>query len=99
MHLRTALPPPPAPRPLPALNSIGSPEQLLRRRPDVRVAERRLAGATARVGVAVGDLFPKVTLSGQIGYIAPTFGEFGSADAKAFSFGPSITWAAFDLGR
>jgi outer membrane protein, multidrug efflux system len=81
------------------LNDIGSPEQLLRRRPDVRIAERRLAGATARVGVAVGDLFPKVTLNGQIGYIAPTFGEFGSADAKAFSFGPSITWAAFDLGR
>ena len=50
---------------LPALNSIGTPEQLLRRRPDVRVAERRLAGATARIGVAVGDLFPKVTLVGS----------------------------------
>jgi multidrug efflux system outer membrane protein len=84
---------------LPPLNSIGTPEQLLRRRPDVRVAERRLAGATARIGVATGDLFPKVTLTGSIGYLAPTFGDFGTSDARFFSGGPSITWAAFDLGR
>ena len=84
---------------LPALNDIGTPEQLLRRRPDVRMAERRLAGATARVGVAVGDLFPKVTLTGSIGYVAPTFSGIGTEDAKFFSAGPSITWAAFDLGR
>jgi multidrug efflux system outer membrane protein len=85
--------------PLPALNAIGTPEQLLRRRPDVRVAERQLAAATARVGVAMGDLFPKVTLTGDIGYSAPSFGGFGSNEARFFSFGPSITWAAFDLGR
>jgi multidrug efflux system outer membrane protein len=91
---------PQAPQPaLPLLNAIGTPEQLLRRRPDVRAAERRLAGATARVGVAVGDLFPKVTLTGEVGYFAPTFGEFGSSEARFFSFGPSISWAAFDLGR
>ena len=89
-----------APQPaLPPLNTIGTPEQLLRRRPDVRAAERSLAGATARVGVAVGDLFPKVTLTGQVGYFAPTFGEFGTSEARFFSFGPSISWAAFDLGR
>jgi outer membrane protein, multidrug efflux system len=84
---------------LPPLNSIGTPEQLLRRRPDIRVAERRLAGATARIGVAAGDLFPKVTLVGSVGYLAPTFGEFGQDDARFFTAGPSITWAAFDLGR
>ncbi|HEY1725414.1 MAG TPA: efflux transporter outer membrane subunit [Steroidobacteraceae bacterium] len=90
----------PAPTPdLPALNSIGTPEQLLRRRPDIRVAERRLAGATARIGVAAGDLFPKVTLLGSIGYLAPTFGEFGQTESQFYSAGPSITWAAFDLGR
>jgi multidrug efflux system outer membrane protein len=88
----------PAPE-LPLLNAIGTPEQLLRRRPDVRVAERRLAGATARVGVAVGDLFPKVTMTGEIGFLAPTFGDFGSEPSRFWSFGPSITWAAFDLGR
>jgi outer membrane protein, multidrug efflux system len=84
---------------LPALNSIGTPEQLLRRRPDIRIAERRLAGATARIGVNVGDLFPKVTLTGSFGYIAPTFSQFGEAEAKFFSIGPGISWAAFDLGR
>ena len=91
-----ALAPMPA---LPPLNAIGTPEQLLRRRPDVRVAERRLAAATARVGVAVGDLFPKVTLVGEVGYFAPTFGDFGKSEARFFSVGPSISWAAFDLGR
>ena len=84
---------------LPALNSIGTPEQLLRRRPDIRAAEQRLAGATARIGVAVGDLFPKVTLTGSFGYVAPTFGEFGQSNAKSYSVGPGISWAAFDLGR
>jgi multidrug efflux system outer membrane protein len=85
--------------PMPPLNAIGTPEQLLRRRPDVRIAERRLAAATARVGVAMGDLFPKVTMMGELGYSAPSFGDFGSNEARFFSFGPSITWAAFDLGR
>ncbi len=88
-----------APPPLPPLNAVGTPEQLLRRRPDVRVAERRLAAATARIGVAVGDLFPKVTLTGELGYSGPSFGDFGSNEARFFAFGPSITWAAFDLGR
>ena len=89
-----------APMPaLPPLNAIGTPETLLRRRPDVRVAERRLAAATARVGVAMGDLFPKVTLIGDVGYFAPTFGDFGQSEARFFSVGPSISWAAFDLGR
>jgi multidrug efflux system outer membrane protein len=92
------LTPQPSPK-LPPLNSIGTPEQLLRRRPDIRIAERRLAGATARVGVAVGDLFPKVTITGNFGYLAPTFGDLGQAEAKFFSIGPGITWAAFDLGR
>jgi multidrug efflux system outer membrane protein len=91
---------PQAPMPsLPNLNAIGTPEQLLRRRPDVRVAERRLAAATARVGVATGDLFPKVTMVGEVGYWAPTFGDFGQSEARFFSVGPSISWAAFDLGR
>jgi multidrug efflux system outer membrane protein len=97
--LNASLAPPAPPPALPLINAIGTPEELLRRRPDVRVAERRLAGATARIGVAVGDLFPKVTLTGEVGYFAPTFNELGSSDSRFFSFGPSISWAAFDLGR
>jgi outer membrane protein, multidrug efflux system len=99
MALRERLSPQaPSPK-LPVLSTIGTPEQLLRHRPDVRIAERRLAAATARVGVATGDLFPKVTLLGEVGYWAPTFGDFGKSEARYFSVGPSISWAAFDLGR
>ena len=89
-----------APMPeLPAFSSIGTPARLLRRRPDVRVAERQLAAATARVGVAMGDLFPKVTLVGEVGYSAASFGEFGQSQSRYFQAGPSISWAAFDMGR
>jgi multidrug efflux system outer membrane protein len=85
--------------PLPAFASIGTPERLLRRRPDVRVAERELAAATARIGVAMGDLFPRVTLVGEVGYSAASFGQFGESQARFFQAGPSISWAAFDMGR
>jgi multidrug efflux system outer membrane protein len=84
---------------LPQLNTVGDPAALLRRRPDVRVAERTLAGSTARIGVAVGDYFPKVTFNGSIGYDAATFGGLGKTGSDTYSFGPSISWAAFDLGR
>jgi outer membrane protein, multidrug efflux system len=84
---------------LPALNSIGDPATLLRRRPDIRVAERSLAASTARIGVAMGDLFPKVTFTGAIGYNASTFGGLGKSGSDTYSIGPAISWAAFDLGR
>src|SRR6202044_2284947 len=73
---------------LPLLSSIGTPEQLLRHRPDVRVAERQLAAATARVGVAMGDLFPKVTLVGEVGYSTASFSQFGQSQARFFQAGP-----------
>jgi multidrug efflux system outer membrane protein len=84
---------------LPTAIPIGTPEQLLRRRPDVRIAERQLAAATARVGVAVGDLFPKVTVVGSFGYQAATFSALDQGENRFYSFGPSISWPAFDLGR
>jgi len=68
---------------LPALNSIGGPEALLRRRPDVRVAERNLAAATARIGVSVADLFPRITLIGSASYNAGTWRDVGSADSQS----------------
>ena len=97
--LRPQLAPPQAIPELPALNAIGTPETLLRRRPDIRVAERNLAAATARIGVAVGDLFPKVTFVGSIGLNAGSGSGLGDAGAETFAFGPSLSWAAFDLGR
>jgi len=88
--------------PLPALpqtQSIGTPEMLLRRRPDIRIAERELAGATARIGVAVADLFPRISFIGSWGFDAATSSNLGNAASETYSFGPSIQWAAFDLGR
>jgi outer membrane protein, multidrug efflux system len=84
---------------MPALNAVGDPATLLRRRPDIRVAERTLAGSTAGIGVAVGDLFPKVTFTGSIGYDAGSFPGIGKAGSDTYSVGPAISWAAFDLGR
>ncbi|MBF7141101.1 MULTISPECIES: efflux transporter outer membrane subunit [Pseudomonas] len=90
-----------APHPLPAIAKalpIGNPGELLQRRPDIRAAERELAAATANVGVATADLFPRVSLSGFLGFTAGRGSQIGSAAAQAWSLGPSISWAAFDLG-
>jgi multidrug efflux system outer membrane protein len=85
--------------PLPATQSIGTPELLLRRRPDIRVAERELASATAQIGVAVGDLFPRISFVGSWGFDAIDSSDLGKSSSETFAFGPSIQWAAFDLGR
>ena len=90
-----------APKPLPAIAKalpIGNPAELLRRRPDVQAAERRLAAATADVGVATADLFPRVSLSGFLGFTAGRGSQLGASAARAWAVTPSISWAAFDLG-
>jgi multidrug efflux system outer membrane protein len=84
---------------LPATSGIGTPEELLRRRPDIRIAERELAAATARIGVAVADLFPRISFVGSWGFDAASSSELGNASSEMYGFGPSIRWAAFDLGR
>lgn len=84
---------------LPDVIAIGDPAALLRRRPDIQVVERSLAAATARVGVATADLFPRVTLNGSVGLAADTLGGLFESGAERYSIGPAITWAAFDLGR
>jgi NodT family efflux transporter outer membrane factor (OMF) lipoprotein len=84
---------------LPKIVALGQPEDLLRRRPDIRIAERSLAAATARIGVAVADLFPRVTFIGSVALEAKSFSGIGSRGSDTFSFGPRIFWAAFDLGR
>jgi outer membrane protein, multidrug efflux system len=81
---------------------IGDPAELLRRRPDVRAAERQLAAATARVGVATADLFPRVNITGFVGFLSGDVGRlFGTAsdsNARAWSITPTVSWAAFDIG-
>ncbi|MGE4406326.1 efflux transporter outer membrane subunit [Pseudomonas sp.] len=90
-----------SPRELPAIAKalpIGDAGELLRRRPDIRAAERQLAAATATVGVATADLFPRVSLTGFLGFIAGRGSQIGSSAAEAWGVAPSISWAAFDLG-
>ncbi len=84
---------------LPEQLHIGAPTELLRRRPDIVAAERRLAAATARVGVATGDLFPRVTVAGSAGYLATDRSDFGNSGTMTSSIGPFLSWRAFDLGR
>jgi multidrug efflux system outer membrane protein len=90
--------PEPIPR-CPGEIAIGDPAGLLRRRADVRAAEENLAGATARIGVEVADLFPRVLFIGSIGVDAASFSGLASGGAGGYSFGPRLQWAAFDLGR
>ena len=91
---------PPAPIPaLPPLVNIGNPADLLRRRPDIRSAESSLAAATARIGVQTADLFPRVTFNGNLGVQANAVSRLFENGADTYSFGPSITWAALDLGH
>jgi multidrug efflux system outer membrane protein len=97
-ELNERLAPRPAPD-LPSFTPVGDPTDWLRRRPDIRIAERNLAAATARIGVAVGDLFPKVTLVGNFGWSATGSGDIGNSEAESYTFGPSISWAIFDLGH
>lgn len=85
--------------PVPDGISIGDPAGLLRRRPDVAAAERRLAAATARIGVAVADLFPRISLSGSFGYLSTSLDDLGKGVARTTSFGPFLRWGVFDLGR
>ncbi len=90
-----------SPRAYPPLGkaiAIGEPGSLLTRRPDVRAAERRLASATGREGVAAADLYPRITVTGFLGFLAGRGSLFGSADSRAWSVTPALSWAGFDLG-
>ncbi len=78
--------------------AVGVPADVLRRRPDVRRAERELAAQTARIGVATADLYPKFTLSGSIGLEALSLSNLSSAGSWTLSGGPKVTWAIFKAG-
>ncbi|WP_221624217.1 efflux transporter outer membrane subunit [Burkholderia cenocepacia] len=70
---------------------VGDGTSLLRRRPDVREAERMLASDTARVGVAVAELYPRISLGGAVDYLHSGSGQFGPD--LSFSIGPLVTWS------
>jgi multidrug efflux system outer membrane protein len=78
--------------------AVDSPAALLQRRPDIRAAERDLAAATARIGVAKADLFPRLTLSGFFGFVAGDADQLGESASRAWSVSPVLSWAGFDSG-
>jgi NodT family efflux transporter outer membrane factor (OMF) lipoprotein len=80
----------------PALSSpvpVGDGASLLARRPDIRAAERRLAAATARIGVATAELYPDIRIGGSIGSSATSLGNLASGPALRFGIGPLISWS------
>ena len=78
---------------------VGLPSDLLRRRPDIRRAERQLAASTALVGAATADLFPKFFLTGVAGLQSVSADDWFSGGSRFWSIGPRITWPVFDAGR
>jgi outer membrane protein, multidrug efflux system len=78
---------------------VGLPSDLLLRRPDIRQAERALAAATARIGVAVADLFPKFSLTGNVGVQSVSPGTWFTSESGFWSAGPTVQWRIFDAGR
>ena len=94
-ELSRAAPIPGAPPAVP----VGLPSELLRRRPDIQQAERELAGATARIGVAMADLYPKFSLTGNMGLQSVSTSDWFSSGSRFWSAGPTVQWKIFDAGR
>ena len=88
----------PIPAP-PAAMTVALPADMVRQRPDVRAAERDLAAQTARIGVATGDLYPRLTLLGTFGFDATDFKDLFQGPSRSYSVGPALRWNVFDAGR
>jgi multidrug efflux system outer membrane protein len=91
-------------QPLPGLKSvalagIGAPADLLRRRPDIQLAEAQAAAAAAQVGVARNALFPQLTLGGTIGQNSVQFSDLGKGASYVYNLGAQLTWNLLDFGR
>lgn len=89
----SAIPVPPAEVP------VGLPSDLLRRRPDVRQAERALAASNARIGIAEADLYPRFSLTGSFGFESNQVGDLFDWDSRSWNIGPNVRWRIFDGNR
>ncbi len=85
--------------PVPVTVPINLPSELLRQRPDIRAAERRLAAATAEIGVATADLFPRFSLSALLGVQSTDLSNLITTGSRYWSFGPSLSLSLFDQGK
>jgi NodT family efflux transporter outer membrane factor (OMF) lipoprotein len=79
--------------------AAGIPADLLRRRPDIRRAERRAAAESARIGVAESQLYPHISINGTFGWQAPSFNNLFTKQAFQGSYGPSFQWDVLNYGR
>ena len=78
---------------------IGLPSELAERRPDIRRAQAQLHAATAAIGVAEADFYPRITLSGNMGFQALQLSDLGSWGSRSFAFGPGVSVPLFEGGR
>ena len=83
----------------PSQVAIGIPAQLLARRPDVRRAERLVAAQSARIGIAESDLYPRIAITGTIGYESQNLPSLFKGDSLMGSIGPGFRWSIFNYGR
>ncbi len=79
--------------------SVGLPAELLRRRPDVRRAERLVAAQSAQIGVAQSELYPHLSLTGSLGWEAGDFSDLFKSSAFGGTIGPSLRWNVLNYGR
>ncbi len=79
--------------------AVGIPADLLRRRPDVRAAERRLAAQCAAIGIAESEFYPHVSIIGTLGWSAQNLGHLFEPSALNSNVGPSFTWNLLNYGR
>jgi multidrug efflux system outer membrane protein len=84
---------------LPALVATGTPEEWMKRRPDIRSSERELAASYSDIGDEMAEYFPKITLLGGFGWSGQSRDSIGDDAAERWSYGPSITWSFLDFGR
>ncbi|MES2889007.1 MAG: efflux transporter outer membrane subunit [Pseudomonadota bacterium] len=78
---------------------LGTPQRLLQRRPDLQAAQRQVEAADANIQLARADLFPRITLSGVLGFVAPRVGDLGQRETRNHSAGAFLDWTPFDFGR
>jgi NodT family efflux transporter outer membrane factor (OMF) lipoprotein len=83
----------------PQLTALGIPGELAQRRPDIRRASALLHAATAGIGAAQGDFYPRISLGASVGSQALQLADLGSWDSRSYAIGPSISLPLFDGGR
>ena len=97
--LRANLSPTTAIPELPELVVTGTPEEWMKRRPDIRAAERELAASYSDIGDEIAEYFPKITLLGGFGWTTQSRESIGEPEAERWRYGPSISWSFLDFGR